>query len=123
MHLALIYTLLTRQVLRRPSSGLAAPSRQAVHAYRAPLLARVHLRLGLWSWTAEVHIGFIIESDLPCIRKREHCPGRRRCAPRGAGLSVFKGLGHVQIVAWHTAVLSCACLPEASGCRPVAMHP
>jgi hypothetical protein len=42
------------QVPGRPSSGLAAPSQQAVHAYRAPLLARVHLRLGLWSWTAEV---------------------------------------------------------------------
>lgn len=36
------------------SGGISVAGGAPVDAYRAPLLARVHLRLGLWSWTAEV---------------------------------------------------------------------
>ena len=51
---------------RASSSHLVSLGTEAsTAAYRAPLLARVHLRLGLWSWTAEVRSAMLQLTDLP----------------------------------------------------------
>ena len=43
--------------------GLRSPPGSSLEGYKAPLIARVHLRLGMWLWTlhpVEVSWGFIL---------------------------------------------------------------
>lgn len=92
------------QVSGRLGTALAASSSQPVDTYRAPLLARVHLRLGLWSWTAEVrHPVPAADEHIQCLAAGQWaCAGDRRCsrdisinmgpAGVGVGLQTAQGL-------------------------------
>ena len=38
-------------IKEQPRGALQTPPRNNLEGYKAPLIARVHLRLGMWRWT------------------------------------------------------------------------